>query len=150
MQVAFVFFLMTIVRMARKRQISLNVTEDVYHWFTETEVWLDESKTRLGLTGFIVLLAAEPGMVADARTLASLVDRGLINWGDVLDWAKSDQDKRRKLIEYFRVDVGLRDPLAAWLRDASVGAHQGGDEPAEAQAVRKAAASKKPKKRRRQ
>lgn len=83
--------------MARKRQISLNVSDDVHKWVVETEIDEYSSKSQIGLAGLLLLaLESEDGRHT-AISLARHVDGGLLSWDEALSYGEK---KHRRAVRF--------------------------------------------------
>ena len=144
--------------MARRPQIGLNVPADVYQWVAGMESWMELSKTRMGLTGFVSFLLLDGPGQGEALQLASLLDRELASWEEIRAFAGASAQERGNIIRQLQrrvrdlAGVSYQDPASPDVTPAQRSLIVGSpveDETSATEVVRDAAAQKPRSRRRR-
>ena len=80
--------------MPRKPQISVNVRDDVREWARDFEIQQHCSNTQIGLAGLLLLAATRESELRMVISLAKYVDRNLLSWKEVLEFAEQPGARR--------------------------------------------------------
>ena len=85
--------------MAKKRQVSLNVPEEVHKWIMDLEIDEHCSKSQIGSAGLLLLALETEDSRQKVLTLARYVDAGLLSWHEALTYGEAASRRTVRFME---------------------------------------------------